>query len=181
MQVKHLMEDAGRKRIAFVNGCTAGELGKAKVRGHLRALAECGSRIEDHLVVERTYVGEDASKTGLVMAHEVLASGFEFDALVTTSDSLALGAMSALVQAGKRVPEDIAIIGFDDEDFAAALPVPLSSIHQPRDLGVEAYRLLQRLIKEQGTESNGKPKNIVMQPELVARASTLGRGAGPSI
>jgi LacI family transcriptional regulator len=86
------------------------------------------------------------------------------------NDLVAVGLLQALVMSGAlRVPQDIALIGFDDIDFASATVVPLSSIRQPRhEIGATALRIL----REEAAEPELPPRRIVFQPELVVRAST---------
>ena len=86
------------------------------------------------------------------------------------NDLVALGALQALTMHGVKVPQECAIIGYDDIDFAAAAAVPLSSIRQPRSqLGRTAAQLL---FDEIGEGEGHTHRNVVFQPELVARAST---------
>jgi LacI family transcriptional regulator len=70
---------------------------------------------------------------------------------------------------GLRVPDDIAIIGYDDIDFAAAAAVPLSSIRQPRE---QLGRTAAQLLLEEVTDRAHRHRHVVFQPELVVRAST---------
>lgn len=89
------------------------------------------------------------------------------------NDLLALGLLQSLTLAGLRVPEDVAIVGYDDIAFAAAATIPLSSVRQPRaDLGRRAAELLLEEVR--GTEDH-EHQHVLFDPELVARASTLGR------
>ena len=89
------------------------------------------------------------------------------------NDLLALGLLQGLTQAGLRVPEDVAIVGYDDIAFAAAATIPLSSVRQPReDLGRRAAELL---LQEVGSPGGHEHQRVVFTPELVARASTTGR------
>ncbi len=90
------------------------------------------------------------------------------------NDLLALGLLQSLTLAGLRVPEDIALIGYDDIAFAAAATIPLSSVRQPRaDLGRRAAELLLEEVRP--AETPHVHEHVVFTPELVARASTLGR------
>jgi LacI family transcriptional regulator len=100
------------------------------------------------------------------------------DAIFAANDLLALGALQSLVMspsAGEgsrtvRVPEDIALIGYDDIDFSAAAVIPLSSVRQPAALiGSTAVDLL--LEQQQGAQPR---EHVVFQPVLVVRASTAG-------
>lgn len=86
------------------------------------------------------------------------------------NDLLALGVLQGLTMHGIRVPEDIALVGYDDIDFAAAAAVPLSSVRQPRaQLGRTAAELLLEEALEGGKHSH---RHVVFQPELVVRASS---------
>jgi LacI family transcriptional regulator len=97
------------------------------------------------------------------------------DAVFAANDLLAVGALQALVMSGSvSVPEEIALIGYDDIDFAAATVVPLSSIRQPSALiGRRAVELLVSQVADPASPR----EHVVFQPELVARDSTLGRSA----
>jgi len=96
------------------------------------------------------------------------------DAIFAANDLLALGVLQALSMLGDlRVPQEIALIGYDDIAFASAAVVPLSSIRQPSALiGSTAVELL---LREADGGENFEPEQIVFQPELVVRASTAGR------
>lgn len=91
------------------------------------------------------------------------------DALFAANDLVAIGLLQALVATGSlRVPEDIAIVGYDDIDFATSAIVPLTSIRQPSSLmGETALKLL----REEALDPSKKPRRVVFQPELVIRES----------
>ncbi|HLR93494.1 MAG TPA: LacI family DNA-binding transcriptional regulator [Jiangellaceae bacterium] len=94
-------------------------------------------------------------------------------ALFATNDLIALGLLQTLARRGLRVPEDVALIGYDDIDFAAAAAIPLSSIRQPRDeLGRHAAALL---LDEINAPDTHRHERVTFTPELIARESTLGR------
>jgi LacI family transcriptional regulator len=92
------------------------------------------------------------------------------DAVFAANDLVAMGLLQALVMQGStRVPDDVAIIGFDDIDFASAAVVPLSSVRQPSQLiGQTAVQLLI----EEADDPGLAPRQVVFQPELVVRTST---------
>ena len=95
------------------------------------------------------------------------------DAVFAANDLVALGVLQALTLAGVRVPDDVAIIGYDDIDFAASAAIPLSSIRQPaHEMGAAAARILLEVIAD---PLGARPRHTTFQPELVARQST-GRG-----
>ncbi|WP_405117074.1 LacI family transcriptional regulator [Micromonospora sp. NBC_01405] len=91
-------------------------------------------------------------------------------AVFCANDLLALGVLQEMTQRGVRVPRDIAIVGYDDIEFAAAAAVPLSSVRQPREqLGRTATQLLLDEINDHGRHQH---RHVVFQPELVVRESS---------
>ncbi|MGZ8805346.1 MAG: LacI family DNA-binding transcriptional regulator [Microbacterium sp.] len=91
------------------------------------------------------------------------------DAVFAANDLVAMGVLQGLARHGIRVPEEIAIIGFDDIDFASAAVVPLSSVRQPSQLmGETALRILLKEIEDPDSDA----QRVVFEPELVVRAST---------
>jgi LacI family transcriptional regulator len=91
-------------------------------------------------------------------------------AVFCANDLVALGVLQELTQRGLRVPGDVAILGYDDIDFAGAAAVPLSSIRQPRDqLGRTAT---QMLLEEAGKPVRHEHRHVIYQPDLVERTST---------
>lgn len=140
--------------------------------GALAALTAAGLP-EDalaHIEADRLDVasGRDAGARLLGMAKRPTA-------VFCANDLLALGVLQALYAAGIAVPEEIALVGYDDIEFAAAAAVPLTSVRQP------AYRMgraaADLLIEETGDlAEEHEHRRIVFQPELVVRGSTLGKG-----
>lgn len=95
-------------------------------------------------------------------------------AVFALNDLIALGLLQALTRHGLKVPQDVAIIGYDDIDFAAAAAIPLSSVRQPReDLGRHAAKLLLEEIESPDTHQH---QRLVFEPELVVRDSTAAPG-----
>jgi LacI family transcriptional regulator len=97
------------------------------------------------------------------------------------NDLLALGVLQEMTRLGVRVPADVALVGYDDIDFAAAAAVPLSSVRQPReDLGRTAAELL---LDEVNDPERHRHRQVVFEPELVVRVSSApprqGRPAPP--
>jgi LacI family transcriptional regulator len=85
--------------------------------------------------------------------------------------------LQEVIAHGLRVPEDVAIVGYDDIAFAAAAVVPLSSVRQPgADLGATAMQLL---LEEIGDRPGHRHRQVVFEPELVVRASSAGTGKAP--
>ena len=89
-------------------------------------------------------------------------------------DLLALGVLQAMYAAGVGVPDDLAIVGYDDIEFAAAAAVPLTSVRQPAvTMGAMAADLLLEETEEDGAARAHEHRRVVLQPELVVRRSSL--------
>lgn len=159
---------AGRTRLAFIGG----PQGLTQIRHRLRG-AE--SVVADHAgtslrFVETGTMDADAGRRG---AESLLAlpARERPDAIFAANDLVALGVLQALTLAGVRVPDDVAILGYDDIDFAASAAIPLSSVRQPREeMGEVATDLLLAAIEDPGVQV----RDIVLEPELVVRRSTAG-------
>lgn len=170
LAVRHLLE-TGRRRIAFVGGPVSIRQVADRLAGARRAIdAEPGATLE---------VLETASLTVLDgrAAGEAIRgrpADERPDAVFAANDLLAMGVLQAFNMLGSvQVPDDIALIGYDDIDFASAAVVPLSSIRQPASL--IGYTAVDLLLKEAASNGDFTPEQVVFQPELVVRASTRGR------
>ncbi|MGW4489717.1 LacI family DNA-binding transcriptional regulator [Amycolatopsis sp. NPDC004368] len=166
--VRHLL-DQGHDRIAFVGGPhTLGQV-RDRREGALRALAEAGLGPE-HLVDLTTpqLTVEDGSNAGQRLAG--LPAATRPTAAFCANDLLALGLLRSCAALRIAVPDDLAIVGYDDIDFAAAATVPLTSVRQPRHrLGRTAAELLIQETADPGHVH----QQVTYLPELVVRASTL--------
>ncbi|MZD04884.1 substrate-binding domain-containing protein [Streptomyces sp. SID5785] len=167
----HHLVDAGHRRIAYVSGPPHLRQVQDRREGALRALAEAGlpaSALRE-LPTERLDVtaGRDAGARLLGLAERPTA-------VFCANDLLALGVLQALYAAGVRVPEDLAIVGYDDIEFAAAATVPLTSVRQPAlTLGTIAADLLLQETGERAADH--RHQHVVLRPELVVRGSSRSR------
>jgi len=166
----HLI-DIGRRRIMFVGGPQSIPQVADRLEGARAAVAACdGATIE---VIERPAL---TVLQGRAAGEEILALPADRrpDAVFAANDLLAVGLLQALaILSDLRVPDDIALIGYDDIDFATATVVPLSSIRQPAHLiGSTAVDLLLRQIADPDGDHE---RAVRFQPELVIRESTIGR------
>lgn len=170
LAVRHLLE-TGRRRIAFVGGPVSIRQVADRLAGARRAID-----VEPDATLE---VLETASLTVLDgrAAGEAIRgrpADERPDAVFAANDLLAMGVLQAFNMLGSvQVPDDIALIGYDDIDFASAAVVPLSSIRQPASL--IGYTAVDLLLKEAASNGDFTPEQVVFQPELVVRASTRGR------
>jgi len=164
--VGHLLEQ-GRRRIAFMGGPLRLRQIADRLAGAREAVASVPDARLEVLECEALTVLE-----GRRMGEQLVArpASERPDAVFTANDLLAVGLLQALVMRGEvQVPGDIALIGFDDIDFASATIVPLSSIRQPsRLIGQTALGLLL----EEADDPDLAPRQVVFQPELVVRESS---------
>ncbi|MFD5752691.1 LacI family DNA-binding transcriptional regulator [Streptomyces sp. NPDC127033] len=170
LAVRHLLR-AGHRDIAYVSGPMRLAQCRNRREGALRAFAEAGLPPGALRQVEAARLDVAAGRDA---GARLLGMDPRPGAVFCANDLLALGVLQTLYHAGVRVPEDIALVGYDDIDFAAAAAVPLTSVRQPAvQLGADAADLL---IEETGDAAAAHlHRRIVLQPELVVRASTLAR------
>jgi len=168
MATNHLIE-LGRKRIAHIGGKNSSP-SFDRLRGYRNALAAAGLPSPDSLVVSRDRVEESGDAVGFQVMQELLKLKPRPDAVFCYNDLTALGAIDATLQAGLRVPEDIAFIGCGNLRYANYLRVPLSSIdHDTTALGQAAGQLVMEL----SAKPEQDPKTILVPSKLTARASSV--------
>lgn len=152
----------GRRRIATITGPSFAIAARDRLRGYREALVANGIEIDDELIIEVDF-SEAAGRSAM---RRLLTK--RPDAVFAGSDRLAAGAMSEIIAAGLRVPEDIAVVGFDDVPLAKRLEPPLTTVRQqPGALGAAAVNLLLELIEDPAAEC----RRVVLPAELVVRAS----------
>ena len=132
-------------------------------RGYREALKTHGLSFDPSLVVRGAFNRDEARR----MLEQMLLDGVEFDAVFSGDDEAAVGIYLALRQAGRRVPEDVAVVGFDDQVFASTLSPSLTTIRAPTEqVGREAVHLLARMLKGESVEPR-----LSLPTELVIRES----------
>ncbi|GAA0392038.1 LacI family DNA-binding transcriptional regulator [Microbispora corallina] len=163
----HLL-DRGARRIAYVGGPPSIRQCRDRLEGARRAVRRAGT--DPVPALAELAMPAMTGRCGQEAAEALLAERPLPDAVFCANDLLALGMLRGLLQAGVRVPGDVALIGYDDIDFAAASAVTLTSIRQPtRRLGRIATRLL---LDECGDPEGHVHQQIMFHPELVVREST---------
>jgi LacI family transcriptional regulator len=169
LAVAHLIEQ-GHERIAFGGGPLTLPQIADRLEGSRRAMSAAGLPQAGPLVLETDAQSFAAGRHVAQRLIGVPARGRP-TAVFCANDLLALGALQQFTLAGVAVPDEVAIVGYDDIDFAAAASVPLTSVRQPRDkLGRRAAELLIAETLEEDHDHQG----ISFLPELVVRASTRG-------
>jgi len=162
--VAYLVE-LGHQRIATITGPLESTVGIDRRKGYLTALKEHGMRINKQLIADGDFSdrGGYEAMQRLILEHP--------DAVFAASDLMAIGAIRAIREKGLSVPEDIAVIGFDDIPSLPPSEVELTTVRQPIiQIGAKAVELLFDLIK---TGANS-PNNIILDTELVIRSSCGG-------
>jgi LacI family transcriptional regulator len=164
---EHLLE-GGHRRIAFINGPHTTQACLDRSAG-LRGACQQAHLDPDDVIVEIT-VRQLNSANGEAAATTIPKQHPDITAIACINDLVALGALRALAEQSVSVPGDIAVIGYDDVDFAASLATPLSTIRQPR---YEIGRAAAQLLLDEATEGvTHVHKRMQFQPELVVRASS---------
>ena len=159
--VTHLLR-LGRRRIATITGPRNMSVGADRQEGYQAALRQRGLVVDPDLIVEG-----DFTEAGAYTAMQRLLP-HNPDAVFVASDNMALGALRALQEAGRRVPDDVAVVGFDDMPFAARTNPPLTTVRQPvQRTGAVAAETLIDLIEH----PDAQPRRILLPTELVIRAS----------
>jgi DNA-binding LacI/PurR family transcriptional regulator len=157
----------GRSRIGYITGTPRNVAAVDRLAGYRRAMERAGLNSHD-LVVE----GDFNAPSGAAGAARLIDLGV--DAIFAANDSTALGALEAIRGRGLRIPEDVALAGFDDLEFAVQLDPPLTTVRQGvRQQGAEAVSNLFQLIKD----PTGSPRRVLLPTELVIRRSTVGGGS----
>ncbi|WP_449283400.1 LacI family DNA-binding transcriptional regulator [Leucobacter sp.] len=166
---RHLVE-AGRRRIAFVGGPEGLEQIDDRLAG-ARSVVDQHEGVSIEMFPTEALSVLEGRRIGAQLTE--MAPERRPDAVFAANDLLAMGVLQALVMTGSlRVPDDVALIGYDDIDFASAAVVPISSVRQPAvEIGATAVDLL---LKEAQAGAAADREQVVFQPRLVVRASTAG-------
>lgn len=168
LAAQHLL-DTGRRRIAFVGGPRGLNQVKHRLLGAQEVVDTVGRARLTFVETPRMDAG-----AGRLAAEQLVALGQRRrpEAIFAANDLIALGVLQGLTLAGLRVPDDIAIVGYDDIDFAASAAIPITSVRQPREeLGRVATEILLGVIDD---PANPRVRDVVLEPELVVRRSTEG-------
>lgn len=168
LAVEHLI-DQGHTRVAFVGGPSSVGQVTDRLAGARQAWSAAGLPEDDLTLVQTESLTVGAGReAGERLAG--LASSRRPTAAFCANDLIALGLLQQATRAGLAVPEQLAIVGYDDIEFAAAAAVPLTSVRQPRH---ELGRTAARLLLDEASNPQHVHEQLTFEPELVARTSTL--------
>jgi LacI family transcriptional regulator len=162
LAVEHLIR-LGHRRIGVIGGSSESSVGFERLEGGRKALAAYGLALKEDYVLEGNFLKE----SGLLGAERYLRMAEPPTAIFATNDYMALGAYQAIREGGWRVPEDLALIGFNDIEFTAMKGIELTTIGQKKfEMGTRAVKSLIRRIEG---EKGRPPEEIILEPELIVR------------
>ncbi len=160
--VEHLL-GCGHRTIACIQGLPGTAPNEERVRGYREALRKKGVPVDESLIV-----GDDFhEQNGYVQTKRLLVKRPEITGLWLLNNLIALGALRALAEMGRNVPDDVSIVSFDDPPYAPYLATPMTTVAQQHaEMGREAVRLLFSSIE---AGKRGRPERIVLPTKLVKR------------
>jgi LacI family transcriptional regulator len=166
------LHQLGRRRIGLVNGPLDTVPGASRGAAYAEALDALGLPYDEDLVE----IGDFYRQEGARAAAALLTRRPDVDALMCANDLIALGAVDVLRAAGRRVPDDVAVVGMDDTDLAAASWPSLTSV----SLGsAERGKAAAELLLDRLVNGEREPRVVTVPPRLLVRASTSGREPTP--
>jgi LacI family transcriptional regulator len=155
----------GHKQIAHITGIKDHPDSINRHEGYLKALKDAAIEADHDLIVEGRFDGD----SGVEAVNKLLSRGKKFTAVFAANDMSAYGARLALYRQGIRVPEDVSIVGFDDQLESSFATPPLTSIRQPaREMGDAAAEALVKLINKQSYELPEFPSELIIRESTTA-------------
>lgn len=174
--IAHLAS-GGWRAIAIITGRSDVPAAQDRLRGYQQGLESAGLPTDESLVEAGDFTREGGARA----MRFLLSKRPRLDAVFAASDLMAAGALQVLAEAGRRVPEDVAVVGYDDDPFAASLQPPLTSVRQPIErMGREMAAMVVRAIHS----PDRSPRAVILSTRLEVRFSSsrvvdAGRSASP--
>jgi DNA-binding LacI/PurR family transcriptional regulator len=165
--VEHLVEQ-GCRTIATIAGPLGTSAGAERLAGYRRARERAGVPVDESLI----RVGDFTTPSGREVTTELIADRPDVDGLFVAGELMAYGVLNALHRLGRRIPDDVAVVSFDDLPGAASTDPPLSSIHQPVE---QMGREMTRLLLAQLDDDDRIPRQVILGTHLVVRESSRRR------
>lgn len=157
--------EAGHRRIAHISGIAEHQDSQQRRAAYVQALTDAGIRVNPDLIFE----GNFRWQSGVLAVEGLLTRGQTFTAIFAANDQMAFGARLALFRRGIRVPDEVSLIGFDDQPDSAYMTPPLTTIRQPAvEMGETAARAMLQLLKEKPFERPRLATRLIVR-ESVAR------------
>jgi LacI family repressor for deo operon, udp, cdd, tsx, nupC, and nupG len=161
---KHLLT-LGHRHIAFIAGPTPSPISSDRQRGYELAIQQGVGTLDRTLMT----AGDYSVESGIRAVEHLYAKKLKFSAIFCSNDEMAIGAIRGIKASGRRIPEDVSVIGFDDIRFARYTDPPLTTISQPKnELGREAMSMLIEILR--GTDTPTLKR--VLAADLIVRNST---------
>lgn len=165
LAAEHLLA-LGHTRVGVIAGDLLASTGLQRTQGFRAAFDAAGYPVEDRCVVNSGF----GARAGRIAGDHLMHLPSPPSAIFAVDDLTAVGAMGAIRAVGKRLREDVAIVGYNDVDLAANLPVPLTSVRSAlTDMGRLSFEALHRQINDEDAES------VLLKPVLIPRATTVER------
>ncbi|MBU1275727.1 MAG: LacI family transcriptional regulator [Proteobacteria bacterium] len=162
LAIEHLVK-MGHRKIALMVGPKNTSTGQDRLQGAQVCFDTYGIDFDSRLVVE----GDFSRRSGHELTRGLIGKGNEFTAIFTTNDHMALGVLDALQEAGLRVPQDVAVVGFDDIEMAGLPGVGLTTVSQKKTvMGRTVVDVLVSKIKMESVET---VRRVVLEPKLIIR------------
>ena len=168
--IAHLA-DGGRRSIATITGRRDVPAGQDRLRGYKEGLHASGLPMDEGLVESGDFTREGGARA----MRFLLTERRQLDAVFAASDLMAAGALKVLAEAGRRVPEDVAVVGYDDDPIAATLQPPLTSVRQPIE---QMGRDMAEMVVDAIHSPNRPPRNVVLSTRLEVRLSSAPSAGG---
>ncbi|OAH15394.1 LacI family DNA-binding transcriptional regulator [Streptomyces jeddahensis] len=162
--VRHLLS-RGRSKVATITGPLDMDVARSRLQGWREALTEAGRPAGDELVA----TGDFTEEGGGIAMRSLLEHAPDLDAVFVASDVMAVGAMLELRRARRRIPDDVAVVGFDDSIIARHSYPPLTSVRQPVE---EIGSTIAHLLLEEINDSEAPRRHVVLPTQLVVRESS---------
>ncbi|MGY0020559.1 LacI family DNA-binding transcriptional regulator [Streptomyces sp. cg35] len=162
MAAQHLL-DRGRRRVATVTGPLDLPAGQQRLAGFREAMERAG------LPYVPIAEGGFTLDSGAAAMARLLDDHPHLDGVFAANDLMAQGVCQVLRERGRRIPEDVAVVGFDDSSVAITCTPPLTTVRQPVE---EMARAMARILQEHIEGARTEPTSMIFEPELVVRAST---------
>ncbi len=153
---------SGRKKIVYIGVANDLISSRLRLEGYRKALEDNGIAFDESMLLFGNYGYRSAMRA----VNNFLKKNIFFDAVFAISDRMAAGAISAVRQSGRRIPDDVSVIGFDNTDITYMFEPAISTVAQPQnEMGEAAFRMLLSRMQEE------MPKNIILDHKLILRNS----------
>jgi LacI family transcriptional regulator len=170
LATKHLL-DLGRKKIAHLSGPLDWGEARRRKQGWYDTLKKAGHQVLDRQSAE----GNWSSASGQAAFSQLMESYPEMDAIFVANDQMSISVLRTACKMGLRVPDDLAVVGFDNIAESAYFWPALTTVNQNQhELGCRAVEELVKKIERVQNDDPTKPQQILIVPELVVRESTIG-------